>query len=112
MRSSQDTMKRLAAIRKLARQMPLDNAYERLVKIADVASGKLGADEVFATNQQTNLAERLEAAIASRAPMAGDPPPETKNPDEEDEKKRRFKGGRDRKESGGLIRSKDLPSEE
>ncbi len=104
-RASQDTMRRLRAIRRLARQMPLDNADERLVAIAEVAGGKGDVDGVFKSNVQDTLAERLEAGQASRSPITGQPPP--KQEDEPEPKKRKLLGGRDRKETSGTIRTGD-----
>ena len=101
-RASQDTMRRLRAIRKLARQMPLHNADERLGQIAEVAGGKGDVEGVFKGNVQDTLAERLLAGQASRSPKPGDPPP--KKDDDDDEKKRKAKTGRDRMDRGGINR--------
>ena len=95
----QDTMRRLAAIRRLARQMPLYNADERLGKIAEVASGKGDVAGVFQMKVGANLAERVAAGQASRSPMPGDPPKP------EPEQKRSRRGGRDREEKGGSNRA-------
>jgi hypothetical protein len=100
--ANQETMRRLAAIRRLARQMPLESVDKRLAQIAEVASGKGDVDGVFQSNVQDNLAERIAAAQASRSPMAGDKPPE---PKEEPEKERKSLRGRDRAEKGGVNRS-------
>lgn len=107
--AGQDTMRRLAAIRRLARQMPLANADERLAQIAEVAGGKGDVAGVFQANVQSNLAERLEAGIASRSPVTGVAPPE---PKKEEESKRKRTGGRDRREKGGAMRSEDLAEKE
>jgi hypothetical protein len=96
--ATQETMRRLAAIRRLARQMPLENADKRLAQIAEVASGKGDVDGVFKTNVQNNLAERLEAGMASRSPATGTV--EKKEP----KKKRKLLGGYDREERGGRER--------
>jgi hypothetical protein len=98
--ADQETMRRLAAIRRLARQMPLKNADERLAKIAEVAAGKGDVAGIFRPDKQSNLAERLEAGLASRAPMPGDPP----KPKEEPKKKRKLLVGLDRLERGGRDR--------
>jgi hypothetical protein len=102
MTATQETMRRLAAIRRLARQMPLENADKRLEQIAEVASGKGDVDGVFKTNVQNNLAERLAAGMASRSPITGAKPKE--EPKEEPKKKRKLIGGRDREERGGHDR--------
>ena len=98
-------MRRLAAIRTLARQMPLESADERLAIIADVASGKGDVEGHFKSNVQSNLHERLEAGIASRSPMPGDAKPKK----EEAKPERKEKSGRNRKERSGPMRSSDLP---
>ena len=98
--ANQETMRRLAAIRRLARQMPLETADKRLGQIAEVAGGKGDVDGVFKSNVQDNLAERIAAGQGSRSPMVGDPPPE-----KEDEKKRKRLGGRNRREDGGVTRN-------
>jgi hypothetical protein len=96
--AGQETMRRLAAIRKLARQMPLENCDERLAKIAEVASGK-GDVEGYFKNVQGNLAERLAAGQASVAPIT-DP----RAAEKEDEKKRKKRGSLDRQERSGRDR--------
>ncbi len=95
----QETMRRLAAVRRLARQMPLESAEDRLKAIADVASGKGDVAGYFKSNVQDNLAERLEAGQASRSPITG------QEPEKKPEKERKKRGGRDRKERGGENRT-------
>jgi hypothetical protein len=70
-------MRRLAAIRKLANQYPLDSADERLKTIELVASGKGDISGYFKASVNTA------------------PPPE---------KSRKLKGGHDRQETGGTDR--------
>ena len=106
--AGQETMRRLRAIRMLARQMPLESADKRLGQIAEVASGKGDVDGVFKSNVQDNLAERLAAGQASVAPITGAGPetrPKKKAEEEEPEKKRSRRGGRDREEKGGFDRA-------
>lgn len=102
--ATQETMRRLAAIRRLARQMPLGTASERLNAIAEVASGKGDVEGVFKADVQNNLAERLEAGQASRSPVSAGHPDAPK-PVEPDPKKRKLLGGRNRKETGGAMRN-------
>jgi hypothetical protein len=106
--ADQTTMRRLAAIRRLARQMPLETADKRLSQIAEVASGKGDVDGVFKENVQNNLAERLEAGMASRSPITGGKPakpePEPEKPEPEPEKKRKKESGYDRIMRGGHDR--------
>jgi hypothetical protein len=96
--ADQETMRRLRAIRVLARQMPLKTADARLARIAEIAGGKGDVPGVFQVNVQRNLAERLAAGQASRAPMPGD------KPKEEPKKKRGTVLGFNRKEGGGRDR--------
>lgn len=108
--ADQETMRRLAAIRRLARQMPLENANERLGKIAEVAAGTGDVEGVFKSGVQDNLSERLIAGAASRSPMVGDKPqaqPKKKDDEDEAAKKRKLTGGRDRKERSGIMRNPD-----
>ena len=106
--ADQETMRRLRAIRVLARQMPLKTADARLAQIGEVASGKGDVDGVFQANVQSNLAERLKAGMASVAPITG-AGPETrpkKKPEDEGKKKTRLNVmGTDRGEAGGRNRS-------
>jgi hypothetical protein len=98
--ATQETMRRLAAIRRLARQMPLESADRRLAQIAEVAGGNGDVDGVFQVKIGNDLAERLEAASASRSPMPGDPV----DVEPEPEKQRKSRRGRDRAERGGNDR--------
>lgn len=75
--ATQDTMRRLAAIRRIANQYPLENAAERLDTIVVIASG------------DGDVRDYLRAEVHTAPP---------------EEKKRKTRGGRDRMETGGTDR--------
>lgn len=103
-----ETKKKLRAIRRLASPVPTRTAEERLVRIEGIASGKITPEE-GRNRTSPDLAERLMRGQASRAQgnALDRKKPEVKQADEE-EKRRKATGGRDRQERGGLNRSADV----
>ena len=73
MAARNDTSRRFAAIRHLARRGHKTDGKERLARIAELASGGGNPDAINRGPRQPDLAERLEKGQASRAPMVNDP---------------------------------------
>lgn len=118
--ASSETLKKLRAVRSLSRSSPVQTAEERLERIAAIAAGREDPN-IFVNRNSPDLAKRLEAGMASRSKRnaldkrskAVEPEKrvEAEEPDEAEEpeeKKRKKRGGRDRKEAGGLNRSTDV----
>jgi hypothetical protein len=109
-----ESKRRLRAIRRLSGGFPDRTAEERLAKIAGIATGDLDPAD-FRHQTSPDLLDRLKAGQASRAPRnAADKRPvaEVKAEEREaDEKKRKKRGGHDRKEDGGqdrVLKSTDV----
>lgn len=86
-----EDVKKLRAIRRLARAYPASDADERLKQIAGIASGSIPHTTA---RRQSATAEQIRARLSGEA--VSKPAPE---------KKRARRGGRDRKETGGENRT-------
>ncbi len=108
--------RRLRAIRRLSPSFPDHTSEDRLEKIEAIASGKADPS-IVRRKPSADLAQRLEAGIASRSPRVGDKQTAKKAKAEkarstpptvaveDDAKKRKSRLGRDRQERGGQDRS-------
>jgi hypothetical protein len=108
MAASIETKRKLRAIRRLSSPVPDRTAEERLGQIGDVLSGKIDSAK-FTNVTSPTLLKRLKEGQASRSPRnAFDKRPPKKPEPEVEEKKRKFGGGRNRMETGGMNRSEDV----
>lgn len=114
---AESNIRKLRAIRRLARSFPVASAELRLTQIADIVSGKLEPGAIRPVLSK-DLAKRLKEGQESRSPMSApnqhrlqkeqkkreQDVKDVQKSDDPDEKKRAKRGGRDRQERGGMDR--------